>query len=124
MSIAICISELAFRTMAGSVVGAFCEGMENSLEAGTFANAESSQLERLHVLSRNQSEDDFFGEVTGNVEDRSSPVKLAKGQINAPDIVGRIIAEQPDVLVCYGASLIKSDLLGAFKGVFSISPCP
>jgi len=42
------------------VVSSFCEGVEKSLESRTFADTNSSELQRRHVLARKQSEHDFF----------------------------------------------------------------
>ena len=100
------------------VIKSFCEGTERSLESRTFANAKASELEKRHVLARKQSEQDFFGEVSSQLSDRSDPVKIRKGQINDEPIVRQIKAWNPDLLVCYGSSLIKSDLLEVFKNRF------
>ena len=52
------------------------------------------------------------------MNDKSSPVFIKKGEINDSLIVSRIIDLNPDLLVCYGSSLIKSELLEIFKGKF------
>ncbi len=100
------------------VVKSFCEGTEKSLEFRIFGNANASELEKRHVLARKQSEVDFFGEVSSQLIDRSDPLKIRKGEINDEQIVRQIRAWNPDLLICYGSSLIKSELLEVFKNRF------
>jgi phosphoribosylglycinamide formyltransferase 1 len=92
-----------------NVVSAYCEGVEHSLESRTNANPNSSALEKLHVLVRKQSEYDFFEEISKKLIDRSNPVKLEKGKINDTNVVTEIKELNPDLLVCYGSSLIGRD---------------
>jgi phosphoribosylglycinamide formyltransferase 1 len=101
-----------------NVVSAYCEGVENSLEARTNANPNSSLLEKLHISARKQSEDDFFKEISGKLIDRSNPVKIQKGKINDTNVVKAIKELNPELVVCYGSSLIKTELLEAFEGRF------
>jgi phosphoribosylglycinamide formyltransferase 1 len=100
------------------VVASFCESDEMSLERLTFSNEHSSLLEKQHVLSRNQSEQDFFGDVVSSLIDRSNPIKIAKGSINSSVVFEEIKKFNPDILVCYGSSLIKGDLLEVYEGRF------
>jgi phosphoribosylglycinamide formyltransferase-1 len=101
-----------------SVIASFCEGTERSLEARVFENKDSSLIEQEHVLARKQSEEDFFGETCRDLTDRSSPIKIKKGEINDPKVVQSIMKQNPDLLVCYGSSLVKSELLQRFQGRF------
>ena len=100
------------------VLATYCEGVEKSLEARTRANETASKLEYMHVQARTQAEKDFFEEAIQNYPDYSNPVKIRKGEINSDEITSRIIELNPDVIVCYGSSLIKSALLEYFKGRF------
>lgn len=100
------------------VAKAYCEGKEKSLERKVLDNATSSKIEVLHVMARKQSENDFFGLFLQQSEDRSNPKYIAKGEINNEDIVAEIVELKPDLLVCYGASLIRSKLTQTFKGNF------
>lgn len=101
-----------------TVLATFCEGQEKSLENRTAANADSSQLERQHVQARTQAEADFFRDSIDNITDKSQPQFIPKGDINRDNVVSQIIDLNPDVLVCYGSSLVKSQLLEVFKGRF------
>lgn len=65
--------------------------------------------------ARKQAEKDFFAEVLENIKDYSNSVFIKKGTINYDIIVNEIISLKPDLLVCYGSSVIKSKLVDYFK---------
>jgi len=100
------------------VTSTYCEGTERSLENRVKGNENSTRLERQHVRARAQVEVDFFGSSIKNITDKSNPIFLQKGEINDDQVVLDIINQKPDLLVCYGASLIKSKLLEAYHGRF------
>jgi phosphoribosylglycinamide formyltransferase-1 len=75
-------------------------------------------LEIQHVEARKQSEIDFFSDYIGICEDESNPKLIRKGAINNEAFVNEIIAINPDLLICYGSSLIKSNLLTKFEENF------
>jgi phosphoribosylglycinamide formyltransferase-1 len=101
-----------------SVIAAYCEGREQSLSNRVLANKESSELEIAHVKAREQAERDFFQEPTLLYGDKSNPIKIKRGDINRDNVVEEIVDLKPDLLVCYGSSLIKSKLLTVFKRRF------
>ena len=101
-----------------SVLASYCEGAEKSLENRVQNNEDSSTLEIQHVQARLQAEKDFFNDYILSSDDKSKPKFIAKGEINEPSIVNEIIKLKPDLLVCYGSSLIKSNLLQEFKRKF------
>ena len=100
------------------VLASYCEGPEKSLQARVTANENSSELMKRHVSMRLQSEEDFFSNLTLLTEDKSAPIKINKGAINDKEIVEKIILAAPDLIVCYGSSLIKGELLAKFAGRF------
>jgi len=100
------------------VLKSYCESDEKSLANRNNQNDHTSQLEIQHVEARTQSEIDFFSDYIESCEDKSNPKLISKGAINDEAIVNEIIAIEPDILVCYGSSLIKSDLLTKFDGKF------
>lgn len=100
------------------VVGAFCEGLEKSLENQVHSDPVSNDLLKLHVQTRTQSESDFFKKVIDLTEDRSNPVLIQAGEINDQRVVDQVIGLNADLLVCYGSSLVKSELLSVFQGRF------
>jgi len=100
------------------VVGSICEGADWSLDARVRADVRSSDIERFHVEARIQSEIDFFSESIFLLEDKSNPIQIKKGDVNSPANVKILLDLKPDILVCYGSSIINSDLLQFFEGRF------
>lgn len=100
------------------VITTYCEGDEKSLQNRTDQNKNSSQLERLHVSARTQTEKDFFSTFIENAGDQSNPRFISKGDINSSSVVEEIVNSRADLIVCYGSSLIKSELLEIYKGRF------
>ena len=101
-----------------SVLSTYCESAEKSLENRIKLNKESSELELQHVKARSQAEKDFFEVSLNSINDLSNANYIAKGEINDEKLVQDIINKQPDLLVCYGSSLIRSKLLTVFEGRF------
>ncbi len=106
-------SDVRFKT-----IRTYCEGEEKSLEQRIFSNKKSSELEKFHVQSRAQSELDFFLEYILQAKDSSKSKNIKKGAINDQKIVKEILTLKPDLLVCFGSSLIKSNLIDKFKNRF------
>ena len=100
------------------VIASYCEGAEKSLSNRVSDNIDASLIEKLHVAGRTQAEQDFFGESIKSLEDKSNPIKVAKGEINEELIVAEIERLDVDLLICYGSSLIKSSLLSSYKNKF------
>jgi phosphoribosylglycinamide formyltransferase 1 len=100
------------------VVATYCEGTEKSLLAKTFNSDTASWLQKRHVEAREQNEHDFFEEYVSNTKDKSNPIFINKGEVNNQKIVRQIIEHKPDLLVCYGSSLISSTLIEVFNDKF------
>ena len=94
----------------------FCESDDESLEKRVLNDENSGVLTRLHVRARTQSEIDFFKDLY--IKETSNIFKIKKGTINDNDVVNKIINYKPDLLVCFGSSLIKSSLIDIFRGKF------
>ena len=101
-----------------TVLASYCESDEKSLAARISQNTQASQLEMQHVEARTQSEIDFFSDYIKSYEDEPTPKLIRKGAINDEAIVNEIVAMNPDLLICYGTSLIKSNLLTKFQERF------
>jgi phosphoribosylglycinamide formyltransferase 1 len=99
-------------------IRSFCEGSEKSLAVRTNEDIDASILEKWHVEARQQAETDFFEESISLLEDLSRAKIIKKGGINDELIVKNIIDLNPDIIICYGSSIIKSELLNSFKGRF------
>lgn len=94
------------------VLKSFCELEENLIEKG--AVQVSSTKREQHLLSRMQSEKDFFDAFTATAQDLSNPQVIQRGEINESHLFTKIEALNPDLIVVYGASILKEPLLSAF----------
>ena len=101
-----------------NVLSTYCEGDERSLKNRTLGNPNTTVLDRLHISAREQSERDFFQSLTQIMPDRSNPKSIPKGAINEQQIIDEICSNDPDLLVCYGSSLIKEPLISMFQNRF------
>jgi folate-dependent phosphoribosylglycinamide formyltransferase PurN len=101
-----------------NVLATFCEGTEFSLSNRVNANRESSELQHYHVIAREQAERDFFLGTVNNIRDNSHPIKIKKGDINTSPVFEKIDSLAPDLLICYGSSIVKGELLTLFSGRF------
>ena len=103
-----------------NVEASFCEGLEKSLRVLTDRSPEADihGVKMEHVLSRDHSEKDFFSGLVNFVADYSKPEFIPKGTINEPKYLEQILKLKPDMLVSYGCSLIRSDMLSEFRGRF------
>jgi phosphoribosylglycinamide formyltransferase 1 len=102
-----------------SMTGSYCEGAEKSIRRIVEADAPAADSLRMrHLAARDRSEQDFFGAFVALAPDRSAPTFIAKGEINEPKHAEEISALHPDLLACYGSSLIRAPLLSRFEGRF------
>jgi phosphoribosylglycinamide formyltransferase 1 len=69
----------------------------------------------IHFDARSNSEYDFFSDVVELFEDNSNSVFIGKGDINKENFVNDIVNLKPDLIVTYGCSIIKSNLLTYFN---------
>jgi phosphoribosylglycinamide formyltransferase-1 len=101
-----------------NVLASYCESDEKSLLNKTKRDPASSVLQNLHASAREQAEKDYFEETINSIEDKSLPRLIEKGSVNDNLIVDEIKGLKPDLLVCYGSSLIRSELLKIYCGRF------
>ncbi len=94
------------------VLRSYCESEENLLEKG--ATQISSTKREQHLLSREQSEKDFFEAFINTAQDFSQAVVIKRGEINDPIFFEEIKSLDPDLIIVYGASILKEPLLSAF----------
>ena len=100
------------------VINTFCESDDQSLKNRTLKNKNSDWLQINHAYSRDQSELDFFKDYLDTAVDQSNPIFLEKGAINDLTFVEQIENQNADLIICYGASLIKPRLIEAYHGRF------
>lgn len=101
-----------------NVINSYCEGTENNLTDYTESIKVGNELRINHLNNRLQSERDFFELYSSTSVESSSPIFLKKGDINNPEYVNKIINSEPDLIISYGCSIIKEQLISAFKGRF------
>lgn len=100
------------------VVNSICESKKGNLDEIIKTESLDKDIRRTHLELRKVSEQDFFGLYCSSVEDRSNPIFIDKGEINQKHIVSMIIDLAPDLIISYGCSIIKSELLEIFEGRF------
>ncbi|GEO09932.1 formyltransferase family protein [Segetibacter aerophilus] len=96
------------------VLSSLCESEENLVEKG--AAQVSTTKRQQHLLAREQSEKDFFELFVNTARDVSNPIVIKRGEINDPLYFEQIKALNPDLVIVYGASLLKDLLLSHFEG--------
>ena len=94
-----------------------CESLKGNLSE-TVDIDNNNNLRKLHLSSRNQYEEDFFRLYCDSVEDKSNPKFIDRGCVNNEEIVSTIINLKPDLIISYGCSIIRSELLNIFEGRF------
>lgn len=97
------------------VVSSICEH-GSKLEASL--SIDSEDLRSLHLERRKVSEEDFFKVFCDRIPDNSNAHVIERGEVDNEEIVSKIIGLNPDLLISYGCSIIKSRLLDFFKGRF------
>jgi folate-dependent phosphoribosylglycinamide formyltransferase PurN len=99
------------------VVSTYCESSKGGIFDIVDTDLEENKLRRSHLISRNLSEKDFFELYCNNI-DNSKPMFINKGEINDIQHVKKIIEINPDLIISYGCSIIRSELLEIFSGRF------
>ena len=95
-----------------------CESLKGNLAETVDLDNKSNNLRKSYLSSRKQHEEDFFGLFCDTIEDKSNPIFIDRGDLNNKDIVSKIIKIRPDLIISYGCSIIRSELLDFFKGRF------
>lgn len=101
-----------------NVVASFCEPDKKSIIDIVETDINPNQLRKKHLAAREITEHDFFGVFCSHIRDASNPINLEKGEINSKEVVQRIVELNPDILISYGCSIIRSELLSIFRGKF------
>lgn len=94
---------------------AVCEGID---VVRSYCEGKKKLGESAHLRARDVSEADFFGAFVKLTPDRSNPVFIESDEINQERHVRDIISLSPDVIVAYGCSIVRGELLEAFAGRF------
>ncbi len=99
------------------VIKTYCEVPEDSL-LQKIQNESNNDLRSKHLKIRKQSEKDFFELFCSKIDDNSNSCYIPKGTINSNDMVNEISNFNPDIILSFGCSIIKSSLLETYKGRF------
>lgn len=87
------------------------EGIEESLYQRVLQKKDPHKQELAHVCSRMESEERFFRRIVEETKINSPVLNIPKGMINHYDIFCMITSINPDVIICYGSSIIKKEFL-------------
>jgi len=101
-----------------TVLSSFCESKKGNILELVQKDEQPKDLRKLHLSTREIIEKDFFEIFCTSVDDQSNPIFLKKGDINNEDYVLKIIQLNPDLIISYGCSIIRSELLTVFEGRF------
>lgn len=100
-----------------NVIRSYCESSMKSIE-NLVSEDSNNHLRKLHLEARSNSERYYFENYCAESVDLSHPRFIKKGEINDPSIVEEIIKSDPDYIVSYGCSIIKSKLIEYFSERF------
>lgn len=93
-----------------NVIASFCESKKGSIEQ-IVKDQDFNDLRTEHLSNRLSSEMEFFNEFCDVTLDESNPFFIEKGEINNHEIVDKIVALDPEVIISYGCSIIRSSIL-------------
>ena len=94
------------------VLRSYCEYEKKiPIKAGTV-----SKIQTTHLLERENAEKDFFSDIVLTLKDKSSSTLILKGMINDKKCVQQIKKLNPDLIITYGCSIIKPNLIDIFPG--------
>ena len=102
------------------VVRSYCEGDAGAVDDAIAQRAatEDTSLRSRHLAARQAVEQDFFGAFVDLAPDCSNPVLIARKEINSDAVYADLNDLDPDLLICYGTSIIREPLLSRFAGRF------
>src|SRR5690606_12262748 len=95
------------------VARSYTVSLRANLRDVTEQKADVAATELDHLDARDRSELDFFGMFDLLAPDRSTPLAIERGTLNAPEQADAIIATRPHLLVAYGCSIVRDPLLSA-----------
>lgn len=98
------------------VIFSICEGTEESLENRTaiFSDDSGKDVMEQHIRQRNLSEEEFFKHFVESEPDKSFPIFVPKKGVNDAQVIEKILSANPDIVVVYGASLLKGKLVDVY----------
>ncbi len=94
-----------------------CEGTEISLKnkaEDSAHNTDDQALLSRHAHEREASEHYYFNSRVQNSNDDAPVLSIPKGKINEADVIEKAVAAAPDIIACYGSSILKQPWFDAF----------
>lgn len=101
-----------------NILATYCESKKGNLAELVKKEEQPNDLRMLHLSTRTVIENDFFSLFCQHIQDQSNPIFIEKGAINEPHHVQNIIELNPDIIISYGCSIIRSALLKVFQKRF------
>ncbi|MDC0560155.1 formyl transferase [Flavobacteriaceae bacterium] len=99
------------------VIATYCESDKGSIVKKVNIQQDNN-LRKKHLEERNKSEIQFFKNYCEESLDNSNSIFINRGDINSEKNVKEIIALNPDLIISYGCSIIRSRLLEVFENKF------
>ena len=100
------------------VLKSYCETSGDALVKSIKEENITNDKRLNHLLIRENTEKDFFELYNQSIPNQSNEIYIPKGDINKEPHVNEIIKLNPDLIISYGCSIIKSRLLSIFQGRF------
>jgi phosphoribosylglycinamide formyltransferase 1 len=101
-----------------NVIASICESDSLSLSNRIKEKTVTSKIELEHAYLREQCEIDFFKDFDDLLPEPKNTKHISKGHINEDSVIEYIESLQPDLIICYGSSIIRSRLLTLFTNRF------
>ncbi|MDC1060385.1 formyltransferase family protein, partial [Alphaproteobacteria bacterium] len=99
------------------VIKVICESDSKSLKNRNLKNKNISKLEITHENSRFKSEKKYFLKKKINIKNNKI-INIKKGHINNTKIINMAKKLSPDLIICYGSSIISSKFIKIFEHKF------
>ena len=100
-----------------TVLATYCESEKGNLQE-VIKQEEINTFRLKHLEAREVTEVDFFGLYCESVADKSNAIFIEKGHINDVQHVNYIRDLNPELIISYGCSIIKSELITLFERRF------
>ncbi|MDA7770143.1 formyltransferase family protein [Candidatus Pelagibacter sp.] len=78
-------------------------------------NRLKNDIKSLHIFKRDVIENDFFSNKNKILNDKSNNIFCSKGYSSTPQCLKSINRLQPDLIIVYGTSIIRGDILNKYK---------
>lgn len=98
------------------IIKTICQNDTKKIDEKKFKSINS--ILSSHFLQRQKTEIDFFQTFIDMVQDNSKPYFVENEEINSDETLKLLQRLKPDIIICYGTSIIKPTLIKSFKNRF------